>query len=69
MERSAVLTKKPAGMPAFVIVWIGQIISILASNMSHFAFTIWVFKKTGSATTLGLMSPPWPHQGGAASGG
>jgi MFS family permease len=40
-------------MTGFTIVWIGQLISVLASNMSWFALTIWAFEKTGSATILG----------------
>lgn len=46
---------RPTGMLGFTLVWIGQMISILATNMSAFALTIWVFEKTGSATALGLM--------------
>jgi len=42
-------------MFGFTIVWLGQIVSVLATNMSAFALTIWVFEKTGSATALGLM--------------
>ena len=42
-------------MFGFTIVWLGQIVSVLATNMSVFALTIWVFEKTGSATALGLM--------------
>lgn len=45
---------RPAGMPAFVIVWIGQLISVLATNMTHFALTIWVYEKTNSVTALAL---------------
>src|SRR5215216_6524214 len=45
----------PTGMFGFAIVWLGQIISVLATNMSAFALTIWVFEMTGSATALGLM--------------
>lgn len=48
-------TKKPTGMFGFTIVWLGQIISVLASSMSQFAITIFVFKETQSATALGLM--------------
>ncbi|MFN8412492.1 MAG: MFS transporter [Anaerolineales bacterium] len=47
--------KKPTGMFGFTIVWIGQIVSVLATQMSTFALTIWVFEKTGSATALGLV--------------
>jgi len=42
-------------MFGFTIVWLGQIVSVLATNMSAFAPTIWIFEKTGSATLLGLM--------------
>ncbi|HUE98983.1 MAG TPA: MFS transporter [Anaerolineales bacterium] len=48
-------TNRPTGMFGFTMVWLGQIISVLATNMSVFALTIWVFEKTGSATALGLM--------------
>ena len=42
-------------MIGFIIVWIGQIISILASGMSGFGLSIWMFQKTHSATAMGLM--------------
>ena len=42
-------------MRAFVIVWIGQIVSVLASSMSHFGLTIWMYQQTESATAMGLM--------------
>jgi len=48
-------SKRPAGMPAFILVWIGQIISILASGMSHFALSLWMYEQTESATAMGLM--------------
>ena len=48
MEKST----RPTGMFGFTMVWLGQIISVLATNMSAFALTIWVFEKTGSATAL-----------------
>jgi len=46
---------KLGGMPGFIIVWLGQIVSVLASGMSQFALTIWMYQQTGSATALGLM--------------
>jgi DHA3 family macrolide efflux protein-like MFS transporter len=48
-------TKRPAGMFGFSIVWAGQIVSVLASNMTGFALTIWMFQETRSATAMGLM--------------
>ncbi len=46
---------RPTGMFGFTLVWLGQIVSVLATNMSAFALTIWVFEKTGSATALASM--------------
>ena len=48
-------TNRPTGMFGFTLVWLGQLISVLATNMTGFALTIWVFQETGSATALGLM--------------
>ena len=42
-------------MTAFIVVWIGQIVSVLASTMSHFALSIWMYQQTESATAMGLM--------------
>ena len=39
-------TIRPMGMRAFVIIWIGQIVSILGSAMTGFAVTIWVYEGT-----------------------
>jgi len=46
---------RPTGMFAFTVIWLGQIISVLASSMSQFALTIYMYQKTESATALGLM--------------
>ena len=48
-------TKRPAGLAGFTVVWIGQIISILASGMSGFGLSIWMFEQTKSATAMGFM--------------
>lgn len=47
--------QRPTGMPGFAVVWLGQMISVLASAMSQFALTIWIFQATQSATALALM--------------
>ncbi len=46
---------RPTGIRAFFIIWISQIISILASGMTGFAFSIWLYQQTESATAMGLM--------------
>ena len=48
--------KRPSGMPGLTIVLAGQAVSIMASSMTGFALSIWVFQKTSSATSLGIMT-------------
>ena len=43
------------GMSGFTIVWLGQIVSVLASMMTNFGMTLWMYKQTESATAMGLM--------------
>ena len=45
-----------SGMRAFTIVWFGQVVSMLGSAMTCFAFIIWVWERTGEATTLALIT-------------
>ncbi len=44
-----------SGMTGFILIWIGQVVSVLASGMSGFALSIWMFQETRSATAMGLM--------------
>lgn len=43
------------GMKAFLAVWTGQIVSMVATNMTGFGLTIWAYQLTGSATALALV--------------
>jgi MFS family permease len=43
-------------MLGLTIVLAGQAVSILASGMTGFALSIWVFQQTSSATSLGIMT-------------
>ena len=52
MENSST---RPSGMFGFTVVWIGQIVSVLASSMSQFALTIFMFQETKSALAMGTM--------------
>ena len=47
---------RPSGMRAFLIVWFGQLVSLLGSAMTQFALTIWAYQITGSATALALVA-------------
>ncbi|MGE5777582.1 MAG: MFS transporter [Chloroflexota bacterium] len=49
-------SSRPAGMQAFTLLWAGQVISMLGSAMTWFAFTIWAWKATGSVTALAIIS-------------
>src|SRR5512136_1091829 len=53
------LRTRLGGIAGFSLVWAGQIVSVLATQMTSFALTIWVFQETGSATALGLMQVFW----------
>ncbi len=48
-------SSRPSGMVGFTVVWIGQIVSVLASSMSQFALTLFMFDETGSALAMGTM--------------
>jgi DHA3 family macrolide efflux protein-like MFS transporter len=52
---TTIVAKRPTGMAGFSLVWLGQIVSVLASNMTSFALTIWMFQETRSAMAMGLM--------------
>ncbi len=44
-----------SGMLGFSLVWVGQIVSVLASGMTTFAMTIYMYQQTHSATAMGLV--------------
>src|SRR5688572_20770246 len=46
---------QPTGMWAFTIVWFGQLVSFIGSNMTRFVLPIWVWQETGRATDVALM--------------
>ncbi len=43
------------GMPAFSVIWAGQLVSLLGSSMTRFAIGIWLYQQTGLATTFAMM--------------
>jgi DHA3 family macrolide efflux protein-like MFS transporter len=44
------------GMITFLVVWVGQVVSMLGSSLSGFALSVWVYQRTGSATKFALMA-------------
>jgi DHA3 family macrolide efflux protein-like MFS transporter len=49
-------SSRPRGMTAFVIVWAGQVVSLVGTAMSGFALTLWAYKTTGLATALAMVA-------------
>lgn len=47
--------KKLFGFKGFSIVWFGQVISVIASSMTTFGMTLWMYKQTESATAMAVM--------------
>ncbi|NES90925.1 MFS transporter [Okeania sp. SIO2B9] len=42
-------------MRIFIIIWIGQFLSLVGSRLTQFAFNVWLFQETGSVTQFGLL--------------
>jgi MFS family permease len=42
-------------MPAFNLIWFGQLVSLFGSSMTRFAIGVWLFQQTGLATTFATM--------------
>jgi len=49
------LRRFSVGSSAFILIWIGQMVSVLASSMTHFGLSIWLYQQTESATAMGLL--------------
>lgn len=48
--------KRPTGMAAFNVFWLGQFVSLIGSGMAQFALGIWAWQVSGSATALALIT-------------
>jgi MFS family permease len=49
------MLSRPTGFSAFLVVWIGQIVSLVGTGVTRFALTIWAWQVTGTATALALV--------------
>lgn len=47
---------KPKGLRGFVLVWIGQVFSMVGSQMTHFAMGVWAWERSGQATPLAMVA-------------
>jgi hypothetical protein len=48
-------TTSRQGVGTFLVIWAGQLISIVGSGLTNFALGVYVYQNTGSATQLGLV--------------
>lgn len=44
----------PQSMRTFLVVWVGQLISIIGSGLIGFGLSVWIFDQTGEATPFAL---------------
>ncbi|MGI9609793.1 MAG: MFS transporter [Acidimicrobiia bacterium] len=49
------MTAQPRLGRTFLVVWSGQLVSLVGSSLTGFALAVWVFQQTGSATRLALV--------------
>ncbi|MCJ7548603.1 MAG: MFS transporter [Anaerolineae bacterium] len=47
-------TGAPQGMRSFLIVWFGQVISLIGSGLTSFALGVWLSQQTGRATPFAI---------------
>ncbi len=45
---------RSAGIRTFLILWFGQVVSVLGSGLTGFAISIWVYQHTGSVTKFSI---------------
>ena len=44
----------PRSMQTFIIIWLGELISMLGSGLTSFALGVWIYQQTGQATPFAL---------------
>jgi DHA3 family macrolide efflux protein-like MFS transporter len=45
----------PHNMRAFIVVWLGQLVSLVGSGLTSFALGLWVYERSGSVTQFALI--------------
>jgi MFS family permease len=55
MTTDSASSEKPSGMATFLVIWAGQLVSIVGSGLTGFALGVYVYQETGSVTQLGLV--------------
>lgn len=45
---------EPRGMKSFLVIWLGQLISMIGSGLTGFALGVWIYEQTGQATPFAI---------------
>jgi MFS transporter, DHA3 family, macrolide efflux protein len=51
MPKHLVMSK----MSLFILIWFGQLVSLIGSGLTSFALGVWVYQRTGSVTQFSLI--------------
>jgi len=54
MQNQTTTTAQPKNMRTFLVIWLGQFISIVGSGLTGFGLSVWVFTQTGKATPMAI---------------
>ena len=54
MKKNDKKPKENRGLRTFIIIWLGQLTSMMGSGLIGFALGVWIFQKTGQATPFAL---------------
>ncbi|MBN1120612.1 MAG: MFS transporter [Anaerolineae bacterium] len=46
--------ERPTGFRAYLVMWLGQMASMVGTTMTHFALLVWMWEDSGKATTVTL---------------
>lgn len=55
-QEGGMVPVRPQGFKAFIVICVGQLISMTGTAMTSFALSIWAWKMTGSATALAVVA-------------
>lgn len=54
MSQAETAVSTPRTMRTFMIIWLGQIISLIGSGLTSFGLAVWIYDQTGQATPFAL---------------
>ncbi len=56
IEETEMVQRPRAAMPVFILIWFGQMVSLLGSGLTGFALGVWVYQRTGWVTQFALIA-------------